>query len=94
MLEAQATSCIIRALVAQGPGVRQPDTPGRYPNGPIAPGHREDLSTYYPDAGVAPGMTASADWAGGDPPAARSRAWFAQARRQALDSYVGVDRLP
>ncbi|CAA9584952.1 MAG: hypothetical protein AVDCRST_MAG88-3805, partial [uncultured Thermomicrobiales bacterium] len=54
---------------------------------------RQDLATYVHYAGPVRGTaTATQHWAGWDQPA--SRAWFAFAQWQALDSYFGVDRVP
>jgi len=88
VLRLQAISFITRAFVARGWWSPQPDNPANYPNIPISAGGRGDLATFVYYAGPIPG-TASAsgdfpDWTG---PA--TRAWFALALQQAIDSYWG-----
>jgi hypothetical protein len=92
VLHAQVISFITRAMVARGSW--QPETaddPALYPNITVASGHRMDVLTYYRNAGALPGTDPAADWASWDSPA--TRAWFALAEWQALDSYWGVDRV-
>jgi subtilisin family serine protease len=87
VLRAQTISFITRAMVAQGYWQPQPDDPALYPNVPASSGHRADLATYVFYAGAVPGTEPTADWDGWGQPA--TRAWFALAQWQALQSYLG-----
>ena len=92
VLHAQVISFITRAMVAKGYWVQETvDDPSLYPNVTVASGHRWDVLTYHRNAGALPGTDPTANWGGWDTPA--TRAWFALAEWQALDSYWGVDRV-
>ena len=91
VLNAQVISFITRAMVAKGYWQPQPDDGTTYPNVPASSGHRQDLVTYVHYAGLVRGTTsATITFNGWDQPA--SRAYFAFAFWQALQSYYGVDR--
>ena len=93
VLNAQVISFVTRAMVAKGYWVAQPDNPAYYPNVLPNSGHRGDLATYVRYAGTVRGTAAPTDaFAGWDQPS--SRAYFAFALWQALNSFFGVDRLP
>ena len=93
VLNAQVISFITRAMVAQGYWEPQGDDGTLYPNVPIDSGHREDLVTYGHYAGTVRGADLpEGDFAGWDQPS--SRAWFAFALWQALDSYFGPAGTP
>jgi len=92
VLHAQAVSFITRALVAKGFWRAQPDDPALYANVPAGSGHRRDLATYVHYAGALPDAPAGAPFAAWDRPS--TRAWFARALWQALQSYYGPDRVP
>lgn len=93
VLNAQVISFITRAMVDAGYWTFQPDDNTVYPN--VAPdsGHRVDLVTYVHYAGLVRGTSgATGSFDGWDQPS--SRAYFAFALWQALDSYFSVDRVP
>ncbi len=93
VLNAQVISFITRAMVNKGHWSFQPDNGTLYPNVPPGSGHRQDLATYVHYAGVVRGTAgATAPFDGWDQ--ASSRAYFAFALWQALDSYFSVDRVP
>jgi hypothetical protein len=83
---AQAVSFITRAMVAKGYWQNQPDTdPAVYPN-VTDQTHRNDIATYVHYAGRLPGTdTTHQDLPNWDK--SSSRAWFALALTQALNSY-------
>ncbi len=88
VLNAQVVSFVTRAMVNQGHWQFQPDDGTIYPNIPASSGHRQDLVTYVHYAGAARGTgSANGNFDGWDQPS--SRAWFAFALWQALDSYFG-----
>ena len=88
VLNAQVISFITRAMVDQGYWTPQADAPLIYPDVPISSGHRQDLVTYAHYAGTIRGTDGvTEDFAGWDQPA--TRAWFAFALWQALDSHFG-----
>jgi hypothetical protein len=88
VLNAQVISFITRAMVNKGYWTQQADDPRIYPDVPIASGHRQDLVTYTYYAGAIRGTgSATGNFAGWDEPA--TRAWFAFALWQALDSHFG-----
>ena len=92
VVKAQMISFIARAMVAKGYWQAQPDDPALYPNVPAASGHRADIATFVYYAGPLPGAPdTTAAWGGWNQPA--SRAWFAQALWQALNSYFAADRV-
>jgi hypothetical protein len=89
VLHAQVISFITRAMVAKGYWQQETvDDPGLYPNITFASGHRWDLLTYHKHAVLIPGASLAAAWANWDRPS--TRAWFALAEWQALNSYFGV----
>ena len=91
VLNAQVIAFITRAMVARGYWAFQLDDSSVYPNVAASSGHRVDLVTYVHYAGLVRGTTsATGNFNGWDQPA--SRAYFAFALWQALDSYFGVDR--
>ena len=91
VLNIQVISFITRAMVDQGYWTMPPDVNGLYPNVAAASGHRQDVVTYVHYAGAMRGASdVAAPFAGWDAPA--SRAWFAFALWQAVDSYFSVDR--
>jgi hypothetical protein len=93
VLNVQVISFIARAMVDQGHWQAQPDDGTVYPDVPAASGHRQDLATYVHYAGAVRGAdNPTGPFAGWDQPA--SRAWFAFALWQALDSHFSVDRVP
>jgi hypothetical protein len=86
VLYAQVISFITRTMVAKGYWQEVTvDDPSLYPNISIATGHRFDVLTYYQYADAIPGTNPDANWDTWDQPA--TRAWFALALWQALDSY-------
>jgi hypothetical protein len=92
VLHAQVISFITRAMVTKGYWAPESaDDAALYPNVTPVSGHRGDVLTYYKHAGAIPGTDPTASWGGWDTPA--TRAWFALAEWQALDSYWGVDRV-
>ena len=92
VLQIQTVAFITRAMVHEGRWIAQSDDPALYPAIPGSSGHREDLATFVHYAGAPPGTTLAGSWATWD--TASSRAWFATALWQALDSYYNVDRTP
>jgi len=81
----QVISFITRALVTKGYWQEATvDDPDLYPNIPAASGHRLDVLTYYQNTQPIPGTTPGGTWATWDQ--AATRAWFALALWQALDS--------
>ena len=93
VLNAQVISFITRAMVDAGYWTAQPDDGSIYPNVAPGSGHRVDLATYAHYAGPVRGTaSATASFDGWDQPS--SRAYFAFALWQALDSYFKVDRVP
>ncbi len=106
VLNAQVISFITRAMVNKGLWQFQPDNGTIYPNVPASSGHRQDLVTYVHYAGAvrgtantttgSDGKTAPSDgttspFSGWD--ATSSRAYFAFALWQALQSYYGTDKV-
>jgi hypothetical protein len=88
VLNAQVISFITRAMVDKGYWAQQPDDPRIYPDVPSSSGHRQDLVTYAHYAGAIRGTGSATDpFIGWDQPA--TRAWFAFALWQALDSHFG-----
>ncbi len=66
---------------------------GGYPNVPAASGHRQDIATFVRYAGALPDSpNTGGDFVDWDRPS--TRAWFARALWQALNSYWSVDRVP
>lgn len=105
VLNAQAISLITRAMVKKGLWQFQPDNGTIYPNVPASSGHRQDLVTYVHYAGAVRGTAANTTAADGKAApsdgttgpfngwaAPSSRAYFAFALWQALQSYYGVDQ--
>ena len=93
VLNAQVISFITRAMVNHGYWQARPDDGTVYPNVAPGSGHRVDLTTYDYYAGLVRGTpSATGNFDGWD--AASSRAYFAFALWQALDSYFKVDRVP
>ncbi|HEY8602683.1 MAG TPA: choice-of-anchor Q domain-containing protein [Thermomicrobiales bacterium] len=93
VLNAQVISFITRAMEDAGYWQFQTDDNTVYPNVAPGSGHRVDLATYVHYAGPVRGTASSTvDFAGWDQPS--SRAYFAFALWQALDSYFSVDRVP
>ncbi|CAA9589338.1 MAG: hypothetical protein AVDCRST_MAG88-4557, partial [uncultured Thermomicrobiales bacterium] len=92
VLYAQTISFITRAMVAKGYWIQQPDNRLLYPNVPAGSGHREDIVTYVHYTGAIPGTNPAANWDNWARPS--TRAEFAVALWQALNSYWGVDRVP
>jgi len=105
VLNAQVISFITRAMVKKGLWQFQPDNGTIYPNVPASSGHRQDLVTYVHYAGAVRGTTSTTiNFDGKTVPsdgttgpfngwdATSSRAYFAFALWQALQSYYGVDR--
>ena len=93
VLNAQVISFITRAMVNHGYWTFQPDNNTVYPNVAPGSGHRVDLATYVHYAGLVRGTgSATGSFEGWDQPS--SRAYFAFALWQALDSYFKVDRVP
>jgi len=91
VLDAQAISFVVRAMVAAGRWQEQPDDPALYPNVPASSGHRQDLATYVRYAGPVRGTaTATGDFPAWEQPA--SRAWFAYVLWRALASDLGTDQ--
>ena len=84
---AQAISLIARTMVAQGYWQKQPDDPALYRDVPASAGHRVDLATFVHYAGALPDVPTDQSFATWNEPA--TRAWFARALWQALDSYFG-----
>ncbi len=87
VVQAQTISLITRAMIAKGYWQAQPDNGALFPNLPASSGHRGDLATYVHYAALPPDTSVGAGWNTWDRPA--SRAWFARALWQALDSYFG-----
>lgn len=87
VVQAQTISFIARAMIAKGYWQAQPDDGALFPNLPASSGHRSDLATYVHYAALPPDTSAGANWDTWDRPA--SRAWFARALWQALNSYFG-----
>jgi glucose/arabinose dehydrogenase len=87
VLQAQAISLITRTMVAQGYWQYQPDNPALYTAVPGSAGHRIDLATFVHYAGALPDVPADQPFATWNQPA--TRAWFARALWQALDSHFG-----
>jgi hypothetical protein len=88
VLHLQSISFITRAFVARGWWAPQPDDPALYPGVPASSGARGDLATFVHYAGPLPDTAATdADWPDWFTPA--TRAWFALALQQAIDSYWG-----
>jgi glucose/arabinose dehydrogenase len=81
----QAIAFITRAMVAKGYWQQQPDDPYLYPEVTAESGHRLDLATYVHYTGAVPDCPFGQAFSGWDQ--AGSRAWFARALWQALDSY-------
>jgi hypothetical protein len=92
VLQAQTISFITRAMVTKGYWTQQLDDPRLYPNITADSGHRADISTFVHYAGALPGTTPNANWAEWNQPA--TRAWFAEALWQALNSHFGGAGLP
>ncbi|HEY8600867.1 MAG TPA: S8 family serine peptidase [Thermomicrobiales bacterium] len=92
VLQIQTIAFITRAMVREGRWVAQSDNPALFPAIPDSSGHREDLATFVHYAGAPPGTALGGNWATWD--IASSRAWFATALWQALDSYYNADRTP
>jgi glucose/arabinose dehydrogenase len=91
VLYAQAVSFITRAMVAKGYWVAQADDPALYPEVSASSGHRGDIATYVHYAGALPNFPRGQPF--GSWNQATTRAWFADALWQALDSYFRVDRV-
>lgn len=88
VLQLQAISFITRAFVARGWWAAQTDDPELYPSVPASSGARGDLATFAFYTGALPGTTSTAaDWPEWSTPA--TRAWFALALQQAVESYWG-----
>lgn len=86
-------SFITRAMVDAGYWTFQPDDNAVYPNVAPGSGHRQDLATYVHYAGLVRGTSgATGDFDGWDQPS--SRAYFALALWQALDSHFGARPAP
>ncbi len=106
MLNAQVIAFITRAMVKKGLWQFQPDNGTIYPNVPQSSGHRQDLVTYVHYAGAVRGTANTTTTFDGttDPSdgttgpfngwnATSSRAYFAFALWQALQSYYGTDKV-
>jgi len=106
VLNAQVIAFITRAMVKKGLWQFQPDNGTIYPNVPQSSGHRQDLVTYVHYAGAVRGTANTTTTFDGttDPSdgttgpfngwnATSSRAYFAFALWQALQSYYGTDKV-
>ncbi len=106
VLNAQVISFITRAMVKKGLWQFQPDNGTIYPNVPQSSGHRQDLVTYVHYAGAVRGTANTTTGSDGKivPPdgttgpfngwdATSSRAYFAFALWQVLQSYYGTDKV-
>ena len=88
VLNVQVISFVTRAMVNKGYWKQQPEDGSIYPNVPLSSGHHQDLVTYAHYAGGIRGTGGvNDDFGGWDQPA--TRAWFAFALWQALDSHFG-----